>query len=280
MADKRPELTWQEHGRLTLTYLGDHPPTILLIHGYKFDSRVWSYLTPPLGVDAQVVSLGWSLPHTLRNPSWADVVAEIRAAADLLDDIDIIVAHGEGCAGAVDLALSKRPRALVLFDPAIDAHLPELTKSRPDLAALHDADLDIELEPEEYERFGPLLERAFNQPDDEWRIEPVAEALAAGIGQYMEDDDVEHLRPFLAGWYATAFQITDLRPAEPYWVERLRDVSVRVIVSGGWPGDRRARILAERAPQGEVVEMEVPIPLPWLANRSQAIDLVKRLLRG
>jgi hypothetical protein len=39
-----------------------------------------------------------------------------------------------------------------------------------------------------------------------------------------------------------------------------------------------AEVLAALAPRGEVVHLDTRLPMPWLEDRSQAIEIVKRLL--
>jgi hypothetical protein len=199
---------------------------------------------------------------------WGDIFAQVRKVTSAVSSVDLVVAHAEGAAAAVNLALEGFCPALLLFGPVPDIWPPE--------ARIDYRNLPRELPPSdnplEDEIFAAIGEVAEHPERGVDRIIQVATELFTPDVQYEEDAAL--IRPIVDRQFRTIEEQPVLEFSEPSWVDQLRDVSVPVLVATTGVEE----VFAALAPRGEVVHLDTRLPMPWLEDRSQAIEIVKRLL--
>jgi pimeloyl-ACP methyl ester carboxylesterase len=260
----------QEHAGIVLTHWGGPPPTVLLIHGYKFDSRVWGSFAPRLAASGvHVVTIGWEVSSS--PVRFADVVDEVRKAIPILDSVDVVVAEREGAAAAVDLALQGFTRGIILIGPIPDAIMREaegeFTTSSDNLPP---ADTSGEAD----EALAALSE-FIEHP--ERGVELLIDVAIREYVKFVAPEDVPLIRPMVEKYFRIDQPV--LAVSKPLWVDRLREVDIPVLVT--WPRASMAsqeRAIAARAPHGEGRPIDMHIPMPWLESPEQIINLMRDFL--
>jgi pimeloyl-ACP methyl ester carboxylesterase len=215
---------WREDVEgLRLTHWGSTGPTILLIHGYGYDARVWGGFAPHLAVDTHVIAVEWdSQGAPLR---WGDIFAQVRKVTSAVSSVDLVVAHAEGAAAAVNLALEGFCPALLQFSPVPDLWPPEDRRDHRIPKDLPPAD-----DPLEAEFFSALGQVAEHPEAGVDRIIEVTTELYTPDVQYEEDAAL--IRPIVDRQFRTIAEQPVLELSEPYWEISILKSQVRWLAWG------------------------------------------------
>jgi pimeloyl-ACP methyl ester carboxylesterase len=267
----------RQHEGLTLTGWGSPPPTVLLIHGWGYDSRVWGKtFVSRLAAEMRVIAADWHL--TGSDVCFAGIVGEIDKAAAMLDGADVVVAQREAAAAAVDLAIRGFTRGIVLLDQVADAVVEEVKEAEAEL----DESFPLQPIPDKDDYQDSLYRDSLAALSDfiahpERGVDPLIEVTSRGFAQFVSADDVPLIRPIVEKFFHKEPPV--LAVSEPHWVDRLREVPVPVLIS--WQhgaSGYQEKALAARAPHGESVAVDMNMPLPWLESPEQIAAIIKRVL--
>lgn len=274
MVNEPAEPWLQEYEGLSMIHWGHRQaPVVLLIHGWGYDARVWGSFATRLAADAHVIAVDWLASGS--PPNLADEVRHVGKVTDVLPHADAVVAHGLGAAAAADLALRGFTHGLVLVVPYIDGPLPEW---EIDITQLSD---DSPPESEKFQEYLSVFSSAVEDPDRSRGVErmiSVLDDMWPEVSEGLAEEDANLGRLMYEKHLRTTFQSSPPVRSEPYWVDRLREVSVPVLVVWPWGSGGLVDALVARAPRGEWIDTSISIPLWTSEAKSRAMEIVARFL--
>jgi hypothetical protein len=244
-------------------------PNMLMISQRFADHRIWGDIPARLSAQSEIVF--YDLGETA-DPGSPQVLDEIRdlVPADR-SGFDVVAGAEDAARPAVGTALAGLANGLVLFQPALDG-VPEELES-VDFSGLE----------EKTRLYAPLL-AAVGEPDAaKWR-DLVAEVVDQTSGAHLAPQDralvqaviadhaggIQHeLQQAVAARAEGRSSRTRAEPGEP-WIDRLRELTVPVVIMSTKAGFPVAEVLAARARRGEAVLSRGEAGLPWLEDRDKA----------
>src|SRR5215471_2319458 len=247
-------------------------PSTLLISQRFTDHRIWADIPARLSGHSRVSF--YDLPAAAGSGS-APVLDEIRALVPAgRGRFDVVAGAEDAAQLAVGLAYDGLAGGLVLFQPTMDGIPEELEP------------LDFSGLEEQLRRYAPLL-AAVNEPDPAKWHGVIAEVVGEGIGEHLTPSDAALVQDVLST-HAGELQQELQRmvaahgrgeePAVPAegerWIDRLRQLSVPVVIMSTQRAWRPAEVLAARAPHGEAVLAHGEIGMPWLEDKDATIAVL------